>query len=550
MPDGGRLVGSVRFRITAAVTVLFALALSVAAVLLVARVESVLTADVFARDLRALDQFRTELTAGRRPGTLNPPRAVQRLGTQFQVIDPRGDVVSSSPGAPSTPLVVIPTVVDDAQPRPTMPDGQPVPTRPDGQPVPTLADGRPVPIGPNGAGRPGAQQPGAQLPGAQQPGGPPSTAPPPAADPPEGLRPSTTLVTPEDDGSGVVGADLAVTVIPLPLPEGVFHLVAASSLDGVDATVSTLSRTLWLAIPLLVALIGITAWLLTGRALRPVEGITRRVEEISASTLHERVPVPAARDEVAHLATTMNAMLERLEDASVRQRRFVSDASHELRTPVASIRTGLEVALLHPGAADWEAVARDALVEDERLERIVADLLLLARLDERPELLDAQRVDLDLDDVVRAEAARVRPGAVTVVVTACAPARVAGRPEELDRLVAHLVDNAVRHARSRVEVALHALPAEAGGPGGSGARPPLAQVVVADDGPGIPPADREAVFERFGRLDEGRARDAGGAGLGLAVVRRIAEHHGGGVQVTDGPLGGACFVVDLPRREA
>jgi len=279
-------------------------------------------------------------------------------------------------------------------------------------------------------------------------------------------------------------------------------------------------------------LIAAASWFMTGLALRPVAAITARVEEISSTTLHERVPEPAAGDEVAHLARTMNAMLERLESSASRQRQFVSDASHELRSPVATIRTELEVALLHPQHIDWADVAQNVLLEDARLERIVADLLVLARLDEEPALDRARAPEVDLDEVVRVEAARARR--LPVDVHQVGPAKVAGRTEELSRLVGHLLDNAARHGVHAVSIGVVGVPGA----------PTL--LTVDDDGPGVPADQRTTVFERFGRLQEGRSRDQGGAGLGLAVVKRIAERHGGSVQVTDSPMGGARFIVDLP----
>ncbi|MCX7620487.1 MAG: ATP-binding protein [Acidimicrobiales bacterium] len=277
-------------------------------------------------------------------------------------------------------------------------------------------------------------------------------------------------------------------------------------------------------------------------AFRPVNEITERVESITASTLHERVPVPPSHGEVAQLARTMNSMLDRIESASIRQRQFVSDASHELRSPVSSIRTELEVALLHPEVTDWQEVARNVLAEDARLERIVTDLLFLARLDEQP---GPDRIgEVDLDAVVAGEASRRRRCAIDV--SAVQPARVRGRADELSRLVGHLLDNACRHASDRVAVGTEAVEVD----GGNLVGERTVLLWVDDDGPGVPADQREAVFERFARLEEGRSRDSGGAGLGLAVVRRIAQRHGGMVSVGDSPLGGARFEVRFPAAPA
>jgi signal transduction histidine kinase len=225
----------------------------------------------------------------------------------------------------------------------------------------------------------------------------------------------------------------------------------------------------------------------------------------------------------------MNEMLDRLEDASTRQRRFVSDASHELRSPVASIRTQLEVALRRPNRDDWAVVAQRVLAEDERLEQAVADLVELARLEEGDTTTDS--VEVDLDEIVFEECARAR--AVPIDTARVSGGRVLGRRDALARVVRNLIDNAARHAETNVKVLL----SDADG---------TVELVVADDGPGIAPEDRERVFERFTRLDEGRARDAGGMGLGLAVVKSTIERHRGTVHIEDNPPHGARFVVRLP----
>jgi signal transduction histidine kinase len=277
-------------------------------------------------------------------------------------------------------------------------------------------------------------------------------------------------------------------------------------------------------------LVAFTTWIVTGRTLHPIEGIRREVATISGSELSRRVPQPRGDDEVARLARTMNAMLDRLQDSRDRQRRFVSDASHELRSPVATIRHELEVALAHPDQTTVEALAADLLAEDLRLEGLVEDLLLLARADEDTLSLIARPVDLD--DLVLAEAARLRRrGIVRVDTSSLSAGRVAGDPAQLTRLVRNLADNAERHARSVVSLAL-------------GARSGQLTLTVGDDGDGITEADRVRIFERFTRLDGARTRDAGGAGLGLAIVAAVARVHGGTVHVEPGP--GARFVVVLP----
>jgi signal transduction histidine kinase len=315
---------------------------------------------------------------------------------------------------------------------------------------------------------------------------------------------------------------------------GVVELVAASPIEPIERSVDAVQRGLLLALPALVVAAGILTWVLAGRALRPVEAIRAEVESISGSTLDRRVPVPDSGDEVARLADTMNAMLDRLQAASARQQRFVADASHELRSPVATIRTELEVAQRTARPEEWPAVADRLLAEEARLEAIIADLLLLATLDEGAPMPDAQAVDLA--DEARVEARRHDPDRTEVVVAVDAPgpAVVQGSRTQLRRALANLLDNAGRHARTTVRISVRA---------GDG----RVRVLVDDDGPGIPEPDRERVFERLVRLDDHRARSgAGGSGLGLSIVRRIAERHDGTATVDTAPLGGARLVLDLP----
>ncbi|WP_394841155.1 ATP-binding protein [Pendulispora brunnea] len=323
--------------------------------------------------------------------------------------------------------------------------------------------------------------------------------------------------------------DLSTTELATISPkEGRLMLVAMSPLDDVRNSVDALKHVLWAAIPALVVAIALGAWWVTGRALSPVRVMTRRVASITGSTLHERLHVSSSGDEIAELAQTMNSMLDRLERAAQRQREFVSDASHELRSPVASIRTQLEVALAHPDPTRWPAVAQDVLAEDARMEKLVADLLLLARLDESNAVA---RDEIDLDDLVLEQAART--WRLPVQVHGVQAARLTGDRHQLACVARNLIENAVRHAKGRVEVATTT--------DGSAIR-----FTVDDDGEGIPRAHRTRVFERFTRLEEGRSRDGGGAGLGLAMVRRIVELHGGAVRIGKSPLGGARVAISLP----
>jgi signal transduction histidine kinase len=270
-------------------------------------------------------------------------------------------------------------------------------------------------------------------------------------------------------------------------------------------------------------------------ALRPVEAIRREVEAIGGEDLHRRVPDPPVEDEIGRLAHTMNAMLARLEVATDRQRRFVADASHELRSPLTGMRTELEVNLAHPERVDWSAVAQEILDDTIQLQRLVDDLLVLAAADAAPDGA-SRREPVDLDEIVLAEARRVRPRTgATIDTGAVSGAQVDGDAEQLGRVVRNLLDNAVRHAESRVIVTL-------------GESEGDAVLTVADDGPGVPAAERERIFERFARHDSGRSRSAGGTGLGLAISREIVTAHAGTIELD--PDNASQFTVRLPVSAA
>lgn len=307
-------------------------------------------------------------------------------------------------------------------------------------------------------------------------------------------------------------------------------LVLGVSVEDDVETLGTVTLLLAVSVPLVVLLVAVSTWIVMGRALRPVARITAEVEDITADRLDRRVPVPASGDEIAALAETMNAMLERLDASASAQRRFVSDASHELRSPLATIRQHAELAQAHPEVTSLQELADVAHDEGLRLQGLVDALLLLARLDEGAPSADEP---VDLDDLVFAEAARLRAAGVAVDETGVGAARVHGNPQLLGQLLRNLADNAARHARSRVALGL----AERDG---------QAVLVVDDDGAGIPAAERERVFDRFVRLDDARDRDAGGSGLGLAIVLAVARAAHGDVTIDDGPLGGARFTVRLP----
>jgi signal transduction histidine kinase len=320
-------------------------------------------------------------------------------------------------------------------------------------------------------------------------------------------------------------------------------VLVAVPVREVQQSIVTVERALLVAYPLLLAGLAVLAWRVVGWTLRPVEALRAGAEEITA-TRSGRLPVPDGRDEVHRLAVTLNDMLDRLDRARARQRAFVADAAHELRSPIASLRTQLEVAE-HVGEP---APGADLRAEVDRLGRLVDDLLLLARADEGDPGL-RRREPVELASLLAEAAAGCAGARVPVVPPAGDPQWTIGDPAGLRRVVDNLLSNAVRYAGTRVILSLRR----------AGQR---VLISVADDGPGIPPADRDRVFQRFTRLDGARARDAGGAGLGLAIVQELVRMHGGSVTLADaglGPLagrgsagvagGGLLATVNLPAVE-
>ncbi len=328
---------------------------------------------------------------------------------------------------------------------------------------------------------------------------------------------------PDDDED----EDYRIWVKRTATPEGPAVVYVGPSLESAQEAAARLTSTLAVGLPLLVLVLAGLTWLVVGRALRPVEEIRREVARLGADRLDHRVPVPATDDEVADLARTMNDMLGRLEDADARQQEFVANASHDLQSPLTAFRTELEVALAHPDRTDWVATARSLHAEGRRMETLVQDLLYLARSEQR---LDPPAPRLvDLDDLVREEAARAGASSSVQLHTRLTAAPVRGHRDDLARLVRNLLDNALRHAERHVAVSL----VEGGG---------AVILLVEDDGPGVPEADRERIFDRFFRGDSARDRSTSGTGLGLAIVRSIAEAHGGSARLA----GASRFEVRLP----
>ncbi|HEX2818626.1 MAG TPA: HAMP domain-containing sensor histidine kinase [Streptosporangiaceae bacterium] len=292
----------------------------------------------------------------------------------------------------------------------------------------------------------------------------------------------------------------------------------------------TFAWLLAIGVPVLLVLACGTVWLVTGHALRPVEQIRAAVTAVTSADLSQRVPEPGTDDEIGRLARTMNDMLARLDDAAARQRRFVADASHELRSPLTAIRTGLEVGLSHPDRAPWPQIAHRAVRQSQRLEDLIAELLVLAKADAYQ--LAARRQPVDLAALLADLAAATPAPGISIGLSVPPGTATTGNPEDLSRMFRNLLDNAVRYARHRVLIT-------------AAARPEGIVVEIADDGPGIPEEERERVFGRFVRLDASREQASGSAGLGLAIAREIATAHGATIVLTEAPGGGTRAVVTV-----
>ncbi|WP_433796835.1 sensor histidine kinase [Actinoplanes sp. CA-252034] len=354
-----------------------------------------------------------------------------------------------------------------------------------------------------------------------------------AADRPlSGLRPAPGR-TVWDDRRPRAGrhAQFRVLAAGVQTPSGVQTVLVAQSMETVDEAGRAIVGALLAGMPLLALVVGVATFFFVGRTLRPVQAMTGRAATITATNLHARLPVPDSGDEIAALAATMNTMLDRIEVASAAQRRFVADASHELRSPLATIHANAD--LLRAAGLEESAARSVTRIhrESTRLARLVEDLLLLARVDDAA--LRPRRAEVDLDDLVYAARERVAVERSGLRVDGeVVPVRVIGDADQLHRALRNLVDNAMRHARGRVTIAL----------GRSGTQ---AEIVVGNDGSAIAEPDRERIFDRFVRLDDSRSRQDGGTGLGLSIAREIATLHDGALTVDDRP-DGAAFRLRLP----
>ena len=344
------------------------------------------------------------------------------------------------------------------------------------------------------------------------------------------------------------------TLDTIPVDESSYLVVSRRTGDDVvhvgaslgDVTESTrlLAGLFAVGVPIVTAALALLIWWLVGRTLRPVESIRAEVDAISGAELHRRVPQPPGDDEIGRLARTMNSMLDRVETASDRQRRFVADASHELRTPLTRMRAELEVDMAHPSGSDPLSTHRSVLEEVIGLQRLVDDLLALARADSAgrararplgPGPSPWRRSPGARPSAPRARGPRRRRDrrGSTGLTVPC----VLGAADDLGRVVANVVDNAARYATRSVRIRV-------------GRDDGIAVLTVSDDGPGIPVADRERIFERFTRLDAARGASTGGAGLGLAIAKDIVERHGGTIRVDGASPPGATIVIELPALDS
>ena len=312
-------------------------------------------------------------------------------------------------------------------------------------------------------------------------------------------------------------------------------LVVGASLDPTRESVHALRSSLVFGIPLLLLLVGAVTWFAVRRVLAPVDSIRATMADISASDLSQRVPEPTGRDEISRLARTMNQTLDRLQAASDKQRAFVGDASHEFRTPLASLQAQLDVLVANPQQIDRPHVVRRLHEDARRLQNLTEDLLFLAVHGDGQRQPVRALVDLDELLIRAVEPIRVR-NAVQVDISKVEGGRVFGDASQLTRLIVNLLDNAEQHAVRQITVELHTTDA-------------TVELVITDDGPGIPVVDRERIFERFTRLDAARRRQHGGAGLGLSIVKSIADAHNATIVVTDSNQG-ARIVVTLAADAA
>jgi signal transduction histidine kinase len=325
-----------------------------------------------------------------------------------------------------------------------------------------------------------------------------------------------------------------VRVLEYPLGgQRVLTLVEGQQINQAMAVSSSLAHLLWIVLPLLALLLSVLIWQVVGRAMRRVEAVRSSVAHITANNLDERVQPSGSGDELDHLVTTMNQMLDRLKVAVEREHQFVADASHELRSPMTALRAALTGA--DPNAARANSRLEAALSSLQRLE-LLAEELLAFEADGAKTSESARHVDLD--DLVLSQASYLRAtSGLTIDVSEVSGGQVVASEMDMARVIENLSSNAVRHATSTVKFGLVE-------------GDEVVRLTVADDGPGVPEEMRLKIFERFFRIDSDRNRARGGAGLGLAIAADLARRWDGRISVATADPSGALFVVELPRAPA
>lgn len=330
--------------------------------------------------------------------------------------------------------------------------------------------------------------------------------------------------------------EFQATALGVGTANGTFTVQVGAEEAPINATVAALGVLCSIVFPFIVIGMAILTYVFVGRALRPVDDIRVRVEEITGGDLDQQVPVPATADEIAALARTMNEMLHRIALSRQRQLQFVNDASHELNSPLTTIVGLLDLSSTTCQPIDADTVDSVLLPDALRLQRMVADLLILARADESGIPLRVD--DVDLDEIVNTEAVRLDAVTTHTVDVSLKATRVSGDADKLARALRNVVDNAMRYAVSRIAIRMdvdddrHTV-----------------SVTVSDDGPGIPDGEKSRVTDRFVRLDTSRQRGSGGSGLGLSIVTEIVRAHGGVVVIEDSDHGGASVGFRLPLQQ-
>ncbi|WP_162141451.1 sensor histidine kinase [Smaragdicoccus niigatensis] len=355
----------------------------------------------------------------------------------------------------------------------------------------------------------------------------------------EGPKEPLTDVRPEPeatihDARPAVPPDhgLRLTAATTIAASGTYTIVVATNQDAIEDTIRLVATLTAVGGLFIVAIATSVTYLLIGWSLHSVERIRRRVSAITTTDLAEHVPVPTPRDEIASLATTMNDMLDRISAGHVAQQRFVSNASHELRSPLTTITTSLEMGELRPELVTADLISTVLLPEAQRMGRLVDDLLLLARADESGMTL--RLTVLDLDHLIDEEVIRARSGTDKRLVTQVRPVQVTADREKLGRALRNVIDNAVRYAASRVTIELSQTHGEI-------------VIIVRDDGPGIGLEHREKVFDRFYRIGDDRSRDSGGSGLGIPITAEIIGAHHGRIRIAGSVGTGTAVIITIPE---